>query len=722
MKRNSTVVLAIISAALLSAQNKKPEAMLGAALHQEEVQRDISGAIASYKKLLGVRGLDRKIAAEALFHLALCYQKLGDAEARKTFERLVSEYGDTLWAAQARPKIVALGNAHSLDRQTATLLWKADIDCEGTISPDGRYVSYTDWNTGNMAFRDLIKDVSFPVTTTGTWKGASEFAETAAFSRDGKQVAYQWFEGNKARFELRITGTSAGAVPRSVFRSEEFRWVAPHDWSPDGKWIAVGLEPENSDARTFEGIKPGQRAALGLVSGEDGSLRLLRTSEWRSANSGFGNIRFSPDGKFLAYDRPPSDPKRWWQRQAYVHVIDENREIPVATDSTREEIVGWSPDGSHLLFTTDRTGSTDLWSREFSNGKPQGNAEMVRQGIGRIVPFKVNAAGGLYYCVSATRDLPIARTGAFDFSTGRLLSPLADVTQADHGEGSSSPDWSPDGKSFAFISRRHNTASIKIQTADNGEVRELHPMLYAPWALQYTPDGQSLLIQQAGPVVRLDLNTGAITPLLKLEPEVRTGRFSMSRDGKTLYFTRQQRASNSDTFVMARDLESGSERQLYSRRTIGAMPLAPDGTHLAMMSGDAAQHKSTFIVVPVQGGEARETALPMDSTAKPSSSNPSGVWGWTLFAWSPDSKSFLLRKNMVDGHAELWRIPMDGTSPQLVNERLDPSLVFGTIRVHPDYRRILLVPPDRGPIRSQSQIMLLENFLPSRKAERAAAR
>jgi hypothetical protein len=104
MKRISTLLLVIIAAGLLTGQGKSSESTLGAALHKEEVERDFKGAIASYNKLLVVRGLDRKIAAEALFHLGLCYQKLGDVEARKTFERLVNEFGDTSWAHQARPK------------------------------------------------------------------------------------------------------------------------------------------------------------------------------------------------------------------------------------------------------------------------------------------------------------------------------------------------------------------------------------------------------------------------------------------------------------------------------------------------------------------------------------------------------------------------------------------------------------------------------------------
>jgi dipeptidyl aminopeptidase/acylaminoacyl peptidase len=432
-----------------------------------------------------------------------------------------------------------------------------------------------------MAFHDLVRGTDFPVTKTGVWKpGAAEFAETAAFSRDGKQVAFQWFEGKTSRFEMRVTAVGGDAAPRPLFHSDEFRWVAPQDWSPDGKWIATGLEPENSDARTFDGIKPGQRAAVGLVGVQDGSLRLLKTADWLSQDSGFRNIRFSPDGKLLAYDRAPTDPKRWWQRHVFVLVIEDGREIPVAVHSTQEQLVGWSTDGSRLLFTSDRTGSIDLWSLAFVNGKPQGDAEMIRQGIGRIVPFNLNTAGGLYYCVSAARDVPIAKLATLDFSSGKLLSTPVDVTQADHGEASVSPDWSPDGKSFAFISRRQtgagSVASIKVRSTDSGEVRELHPMLYAPHALRYTPDGRSLLIMQAGPMVHVDARTGDVSPVMKQEPGIRRDNPVLSLDGKFVYYVRQERASNADDFLVARDLASGSERELMRRRNMGGLILSPN--------------------------------------------------------------------------------------------------------------------------------------------------
>ena len=56
------------------------------------IEGDLKGAIEQYKKI--AQGEDRSVAARALIRLAECYQKLGDAQAKTVYERLVREFGD----------------------------------------------------------------------------------------------------------------------------------------------------------------------------------------------------------------------------------------------------------------------------------------------------------------------------------------------------------------------------------------------------------------------------------------------------------------------------------------------------------------------------------------------------------------------------------------------------------------------------------------------------
>ncbi len=71
--------------------SREAEAALKAAQHQEEVLGDLAGAIEAYKKL--AESGDRAVAAQALLRLAGCYQKLGNDEAAKIYQRVVTSGG-----------------------------------------------------------------------------------------------------------------------------------------------------------------------------------------------------------------------------------------------------------------------------------------------------------------------------------------------------------------------------------------------------------------------------------------------------------------------------------------------------------------------------------------------------------------------------------------------------------------------------------------------------
>lgn len=88
------------------------DTLMGAALHQEEVEGNLEAAIATYKKVIADPRASRSLAATALLHLGGSYEKLGDAEARKAYERVVREFGDQAEsAATARARLAALASA-----------------------------------------------------------------------------------------------------------------------------------------------------------------------------------------------------------------------------------------------------------------------------------------------------------------------------------------------------------------------------------------------------------------------------------------------------------------------------------------------------------------------------------------------------------------------------------------------------------------------------------
>jgi hypothetical protein len=157
-----TLVLAALLACSLARgqKNDQTDVMFQAAFHKQLVDGDLEGAIEQYKTILAKYGSDRAVAAKAWVEMGQCYEKLGKEEARKAYERVLRDYADqSEAAAKARTRLAALsGNGASRSSEMATRrVWAGpDVDVQGSVSPDRRYLSYVDWTTGDLAIRDLV--------------------------------------------------------------------------------------------------------------------------------------------------------------------------------------------------------------------------------------------------------------------------------------------------------------------------------------------------------------------------------------------------------------------------------------------------------------------------------------------------------------------------------------------------------------------------------------
>src|SRR5690349_20236450 len=96
MKRTLITSFTLCAILTLTAVGQKstPEAQLGAAIHQEEAEGNLEGAISAYKKFLSQYGNNHPLAAKAQYHLGLSLEKLGNAQARNAYEDVVRKYAD----------------------------------------------------------------------------------------------------------------------------------------------------------------------------------------------------------------------------------------------------------------------------------------------------------------------------------------------------------------------------------------------------------------------------------------------------------------------------------------------------------------------------------------------------------------------------------------------------------------------------------------------------
>lgn len=680
MKPTLLVATLLLSAAFLATAQKTPESMLGAALHQEEVQGDLKGAIAAYQKVAATPGVSRKTAAEALVRMGQCYEKLGDAEARKIYERVVNSYSDQQeLAARARLRLASLREpSTSPAAMTARRVWAGPgVDTGGAPSLDGRYLSYVDWTTSDLAIRDLATGQNRRLTNK---HGGYPYFST--ISPDSRQVAYSWCCTTDGRFELRllpINGAPDGAKPRVLYSNENVFYLQPRGWSPDGKHVLGTLHSQ-----------------IALISVADGAARVLKSLDWRYPQG----VSFSPDGRYIVYDVPAKEDSA--DRDIFVLAADGSRETPLVEHPGNDFALGWAPDGKNILFASDRTGATGAWAIGVADGRPQGEPQLVKADVGPISPLGFTGKGAFYYALqSGLQDVYIA---TLDPATGKILAPPSPATQRFMG-GNSSPAWSPDGQYLAYLSRRDNSIPqlgprvITIRSVQSGQERELSNTLrgfFTPIRLHWSPDGRSLLASgndKGRPgLYRIDAQTGEVAPLAQ---EVSRYAFGVwSTDGKAIFYVHGS-PQDENYGIRVRELETGREKDLYrptTRSQLRYLALSPDGRWLAFVSRGGAQEAGTpLLVMPAAGGELRELFK---------ASRPEAL------EWTADGTHLLFASG-----SELWRIPAEGGQPERLG--LKTLSANATLSVHPDGRRIAFTGGEQ-----MHEIWVMENFLPPVRAGR----
>lgn len=683
-----TLTVAVITVVLLAAgtigqQRRQQDIDLQAAIRTETVDGDLNGAIKQYRAIVERYAQDRPVAAQALVHMAECYEKLGDSQARKIYDRIVLEYADQKDAVTlARTRLGGGGTARSAGDRA---VWTGpNVDLFGTVSPDGRYLTYVDWGgAGNVVLRDLTAGTDRPLTKNVAY-GQFGQGMFSAISKDGKQVAYAWVN-NAGGNELRIAPLEGTGVPefRRILDNEDLAGISPRDWSPDGKRVAVHLTRKDLTGQ------------IALVGVQDGTLRVLKSVDWRGPTK----IFFSPDGKYIAYDLAVADTND--EGHVFVLAIDGSRETAVVEDRSRNVIMGWSPDGRHLLFASDRTGSMALWALPVADGKAVASPRVVKADIGSSWSLGLTASGALY--VFKDSNTRYVRVASIDLDAGRLMAASPGGFQRFIGSGGT-PDWSRNGESLAYRVCGASEAipcTLAIASVATGQVRELRPKLTYFNNPRWSPDSQSVTVygrdlKGRRGVYRIDARTGDILPVMVPRP----GELEQfAPDGKKIYY----RVRN-PVRIIERELASGLERELFRHKGEGggvSMILSPDGRFIAAVDGN--DTSTTLLLIAIAGGESRELLR---------ASRPEAFDGFRLI-WTTDSRAVILPKHLTTNsdRKELWLVPVTDGRPRKLDINVASWVMpGGGFQLHPNGGQIAFVAEAGG---SGPEVWALENFLPA---------
>jgi Tol biopolymer transport system component len=398
-------------------------------------------------------------------------------------------------------------------------------------------------------------------------------------------------------------------------------------------------------------------------------------------------------------------------------------------------MMGWSPDGKRLLFASNRTGPTSLWSVPFADGKVEGQAEIIRANVGQGESMGVTRSGDFYYGVWSAPSTSSLEVASVDPRTGRILSTTH--IPKEHSASDTQSLWSPDGNLLAYISDRGVSGStveqggqrslvLVIRSSDSNQiVREFDLNLSAGNGLLkgWTSDADALLVSGVDSkgrpgLFRVDAHTGVMSVVgfvsVKPPQEWSDGNWKVSADAANLYVRRQEPgcSANCTTQLYRRNVASGVEAELARGHRLGFVNLSPNDEYVAMPLTDPSTNSRTFAVIPTAGGPRRDL---MRVSAGEIGSTGQGR-NLSFAAWSPDSRYVLIREVVDDKPVAVWRASLDGAPPQKLDWAAD-QIAGRAVSISPNGTRIAYIPSSAQSTRSLSEIWVLEGLLSSSKAK-----
>ncbi len=274
--------------------------------------------------------------------------------------------------------------------------------------------------------------------------------------------------------------------------------------------------------------------------------------------------------------------------------------------------------------------------------------------------------------------------------------------QYTRGEGSaSSPAFSPDGSSLAFLAARGENAKTQVWVLplSGGEAWQLTRAAEGVQTFAWSPDGRRVAFTSRDTASAAErkrkeekrdefvvdsafhhahLYTVAVSAgddgehfvrrLTAGDYDVRS--FDWSPDGRTLAFQRQPDPRIA-TGMIAGDIatvpsDSGPVKAIVERAGVDAEPLySPDGRTIAFVSNGGRPepvHLMDVWVVPSSGGEPRRLGDTPDRAA-------------SLVGWSADGRTLYARET-VHTQGALIAVPADGSAPRTL---VPPSGTIGAV-------------------------------------------
>jgi Tol biopolymer transport system component len=729
----------VLLAPALPAQSQDPAVLLERARHEAYVRGNLEIAINSLQTLVEKYRDNRSIAAGALVELGQLYESLGRAEARKAYQRVLSDYSEQREAGDlARARLAALEKVAAATPVEPSGLrlrkvWASQEGSFSNVSPDGRFVAFQDWGhvrdsavrgNADVAVFDT-RDQKIRMVTRRPSLSLVDVYPTGPFiwSRDQQWMAYGLHAVGWTHRELHIIRPE-GTGDRKVLDNRQVADIRAWGFSSDNRFIVASVKGWDNIWR------------IGIVSLRDSSVAFLKTLGAEPVS-----LSLSPDDRFIAYSYATTAGSP--SQDVLVLAVDGSAEAQVAKHPANDVGPQWTPQGDRIVFTSDRSGQRALWAVRWQGGKGDlEEPELIYPHLGNLELYGVTRSGALYFSAQAGGSEVYRAT--LDLLRDSVPSQPSRIPVSNLLTNQR-PKWSPSGDRIAWLSQRGlgtEPRHLVVKTIATGTERA-YPLAFLPGdsraaSFEWSEDGRAIQVQgrdlekrfrasyrvelASGEATREDflrdfsgLNGGAVTEFDFVDD--RQSRMLRSlgirlvgqtdwhllhsgdlpfRPGETAIIVRNgvHRIRSIASYTAATpngEPNRASEAQLDHLVDWGATDhwsLSPDGTRLAIdVSSDSVMDPNVLYLVPLPGGPARELVR------LPRRGPDHGVI--TAIRWTADGKSVIYavrRERLKSGEAsreaaESWIIDAEGGPPRRLRLAISPYLITN-LDVHPDGKTI----------------------------------